>query len=365
MPSGERPATRAHDQGQAPQAHSRLDVSPSRVSDDRHARVVRGLSAPGPENHSPLVSEVARPQAILSVQSTELPRITPFRIRLSCKWWTAVRQQETERTAGSRQKPSRPRPLRRRAAGGCSHGRVCFQVDSEFSRMTNGGGGLPKTSCSEHAPEGLLAAMTGAGFPIMHEAREGPNWTRNAEPLSPRLRPDSEIDSRSATGCSATYRKLNRLHPRVRRGSTAATSSRRDDFLRDYYTTNRPVIITGMMDDWPAMRKWNLDFFPDQFGDREVEVQMGRNAGDANYEIEREKFIQTIQFARLRRARSGTAGDTNDFYLTANNNSTTRRPCPSSGTTSCRSPNTSTAGPARAASSGWARPAPSPRSTTT
>ena len=76
----------------------------------------------------------------------------------------------------------------------------------------------------------------------------------------------------------ATYRKLNRLHPMSAEIERRHKLSRQE-FLRDYYTTNRPVIITGMMDDWPAMRKWNLDFFHEQFGEREIEVQMGRNAG--------------------------------------------------------------------------------------
>jgi hypothetical protein len=113
-------------------------------------------------------------------------------------------------------------------------------------------------------------------------------------------------------------RKLNRLNPR------SATIERRHrlprgEFLEQYYSTNRPVIITGMIDDWPALRKWNLDYFSARFGDREVEVQSGRTAG-ANYEVEREKFLTRIRFADfLEKVR--TAGVTNDFYLTANNNS--------------------------------------------
>ena len=81
-----------------------------------------------------------------------------------------------------------------------------------------------------------------------------------------------------------------------------------------------------MMDDWPAMRKWNLDYFHERFGDREIEVQMGRNAG-ANYEIEREKFISKIKFSQfIEMVRS--ANGTNDFYLTANNNSSNKKALP-------------------------------------
>jgi len=35
----------------------------------------------------------------------------------------------------------------------------------------------------------------------------------------------------------------------------------RVEFLREYYAVNPPVVITGMMDDWPAMQKWGLDYF--------------------------------------------------------------------------------------------------------
>ena len=81
-----------------------------------------------------------------------------------------------------------------------------------------------------------------------------------------------------------------------------------------------------MMDDWPAMRKWNLDYFAQNFGDRLVEVQMGRTTG-ANYETEREKYISTLKFGDfIEKVRS--AGETNDFYLTANNNSANRNVLP-------------------------------------
>ena len=73
------------------------------------------------------------------------------------------------------------------------------------------------------------------------------------------------------------YRKLNRLHPQgdeiVRRHQLS-----RGEFLERYYCANRPVIITGLMDDWPALGKWNLDYFAAKFGDREVDVQLGRDA---------------------------------------------------------------------------------------
>jgi Cupin-like domain len=116
----------------------------------------------------------------------------------------------------------------------------------------------------------------------------------------------------------ASYRKMNRLNPASREIERRHKLSR-DAFIRDHYSANRPVIITGMMDDWPALRKWDLDYFAERFGDREVDVQLGRNA-DGNYEAQRERFRRKMSFSYfIERVR--TSGVTNDFYITASNNS--------------------------------------------
>jgi Cupin-like domain len=114
----------------------------------------------------------------------------------------------------------------------------------------------------------------------------------------------------------AVYRKSGRLHPSSY-GIDRRHHLSRDEFLRDYYSTNRPVIITGMMNDWPAMEKWSLDYFSAHFGDREVEVQMGRTASE-NYEIDHKDFVRRARFGDFLES-TRTAGETNDFYLTAQN----------------------------------------------
>ncbi len=120
----------------------------------------------------------------------------------------------------------------------------------------------------------------------------------------------------------AVYRKGSRLHP-----NSGSIEQRhrlsRDELLREYYTTGRPVIITGMMDDWPAMKKWSLDYFAANFGDREIELQVGRSAG-VNYEIEHEKYVGRMRFAELV-ARIRASRATNDFYVTAQNSFANRR----------------------------------------
>jgi hypothetical protein len=119
----------------------------------------------------------------------------------------------------------------------------------------------------------------------------------------------------------AAYRKLNRLR------SHSDEIERRhrlphDEFVERYYCANRPVIITGMMDDWPALKKWSVHYFAREFGDREVSVQVGRSASD-NYEADRDKFRRQMIFSEFIEKVS-TAGKCNDIYITASNNATNK-----------------------------------------
>ena len=95
-----------------------------------------------------------------------------------------------------------------------------------------------------------------------------------------------------------------------------------EQFLQEYYRMNRPVIITGMMEHFPARTKWNLDYFAERFSDRMVEVQFGRNA-DKQYEmnsIAHKRQMRFGDYVELVR----NAGASNDFYMTANNDSRNR-----------------------------------------
>lgn len=39
-------------------------------------------------------------------------------------------------------------------------------------------------------------------------------------------------------------------------------------------SANRPVIITGAIDEWPALHKWNDDYLEDVLGTTEVTVAL-------------------------------------------------------------------------------------------
>jgi hypothetical protein len=46
-----------------------------------------------------------------------------------------------------------------------------------------------------------------------------------------------------------------------------------DRFFQHYYTANRPVVLQGIADKWPAFTKWNLDFLHREFGSTVVRYQ--------------------------------------------------------------------------------------------
>lgn len=90
-----------------------------------------------------------------------------------------------------------------------------------------------------------------------------------------------------------------------------------ETFLKDHYAPQRPVVLTGLIDHWPAMRRWSLDHFAALPGDPEIEVQSGRDS-DANYEINCRSHSRRMPLsAVLAMLRRDVA--TNDFYVTANN----------------------------------------------
>ncbi len=114
------------------------------------------------------------------------------------------------------------------------------------------------------------------------------------------------------------YRKLNSQQPQ--QGAIERKHKLSEEaFFRDYYLVNKPVIITGMMEDWPALTKWNYTYFKERFGEREVEIQKGRNQ-DADYEINGFQHKSKMAFAEYVDL-VASSGATNDFYMTANNTS--------------------------------------------
>jgi ribosomal protein L16 Arg81 hydroxylase len=110
---------------------------------------------------------------------------------------------------------------------------------------------------------------------------------------------------------SALYRQSGRAH---------AVDERRDltppGFFERYYFRNLPVVLRGLVADWPARKTWTPELFAERFGGLEVEVMAGRESNpDYELDLERHRARMPLRdfVARLR------SGRTNDVYLTARN----------------------------------------------
>ncbi len=94
------------------------------------------------------------------------------------------------------------------------------------------------------------------------------------------------------------------------------SSLSREDFHAQYYALNRPVVITDLMDGWPAYKYWSPEYFMREFGEMTVEIQAGRKT-DPVYEVflkGHSKRLKMAEFVEMVLA----GGATNDYYLTAN-----------------------------------------------
>jgi hypothetical protein len=165
-------------------------------------------------------------------------------------------------------------------------------------------------------PEDLLEVLVRCDIPRGAAAREldqaaSHPYVRGAQRIHNRLmKREWLLDVR---------RRLNRLRPPVveRRHRLDRAS-----FFNDHYVANRPVIITGMIDEWWALRRWTLDHLRRRFADTNVEVQWDRDS-DAEYEINSVAHRRLMRFGDYIDLVE-RAGCTNDFYMTANNSATNR-----------------------------------------
>jgi hypothetical protein len=89
------------------------------------------------------------------------------------------------------------------------------------------------------------------------------------------------------------------------------------EFIERYVRGSRPVVLTGVTADWPAMKHWSPSYLKQHFGHLSVEIQCRRNS-DARYEENKLEHREMQRFGDfIDRVRAG--GPTNDYYMTANN----------------------------------------------
>jgi hypothetical protein len=96
-----------------------------------------------------------------------------------------------------------------------------------------------------------------------------------------------------------------------------------DQFFERYYFANRPVLVRGLMHDWPALGRWSPEYFADRFGDEIVEVTADRES-DPRFEDrfpDHRRQMSMRQFVDIITRAKG-----NDVYLVAKNRLLDREP---------------------------------------
>lgn len=85
-------------------------------------------------------------------------------------------------------------------------------------------------------------------------------------------------------------------------------------FQAEFYAANRPVILTDLAADWPALTRWTLDYLKARFGHARVRYQENRSAAD-----HRDSFVDhgvEASFSDYIDLVAGS-GTTNAYYLIA------------------------------------------------
>jgi hypothetical protein len=91
----------------------------------------------------------------------------------------------------------------------------------------------------------------------------------------------------------------------------------RDEFLEGFYSQNKPVVFTGIMNNWKALNLWNPQYLKQHYGTATVEVQANRNS-DPEYELNVEKHRRKVLLKDYIDW-IVEKGESNDCYMVANN----------------------------------------------
>ena len=95
------------------------------------------------------------------------------------------------------------------------------------------------------------------------------------------------------------------------------------EFYEKYYFANRPVVVRGWMEGWPALHRWSPAQFAERFGDEKLEVSAGRE-GDSRFEERFPEHRRQMTMTQLVDTVTQHVG--NDVYMVAKNHLLDRTP---------------------------------------
>ncbi|MEK7413377.1 MAG: cupin-like domain-containing protein, partial [Planctomycetota bacterium] len=159
----------------------------------------------------------------------------------------------------------------------------------------------------------MLETMTTAGLP--RSACEAEIERMELDPVFLAARKFQQLQ-RKLESVLANQQKLWETAPHYDRVEKRSHVSR-DEFIERYVRGSRPLVLTDVAHDWPAMQRWSPQYLKARFGHLEVEIQAERSA-DPNYEqnkLAHRRLVRVDEFVDQVLA----GGATNDYYLTANN----------------------------------------------
>ena len=207
------------------------------------------------------------------------------------------------------------------SVGGYAAPQKTVAVDAEWRRW------IAENVLLGNSPESMLQAMLKAGVdgPValaeIHAAVQHP-YIRAARKVGVSAKaasgsPQAKIEKRDwVLECYRRLARQSTTHGHVPRVAKLP----REVLLDRYYATNQPVVMTGAMEDWPAMTRWTNPQLKRRFADRMVSVQANRSS-DANYEQNSARLRREMPFGDYIDLIE-KADETNDFYITANNSTT-------------------------------------------
>jgi jumonji domain-containing protein 7 len=86
---------------------------------------------------------------------------------------------------------------------------------------------------------------------------------------------DGEADNGEPADARDLFAWLSReVHELVSHVPRVHGAPRPIQFLRDFVSANRPVVVTDAFNDWPAMERWSLDYLADAMGDTKISVNV-------------------------------------------------------------------------------------------
>jgi hypothetical protein len=86
-------------------------------------------------------------------------------------------------------------------------------------------------------------------------------------------------------------------------------------FIAEYALKNRPVLLTGILEDWPAWQRWTKEALLQRHGDTQVQVRRSSDVTDDNYQEGRQRpRMRLCDYVGQVMGR-GALGDRDPLYL--------------------------------------------------